>query len=57
MCFEYRANEKAVSANGQKERSQADVVDPADSSARYFLQSMHLEFCAAATEVSLADPA
>ncbi len=41
----------------QPDRSQADVIDANDPSACYFLKSIELEFCAAAEQVSLADPA
>ena len=51
------AHAKIVKATSPPDQSQADVIDPSDPSARYFLKLMELDFCASATSVSLADPA
>lgn len=51
------AHEKMSKTTSLQDRSQAEVVDPSNPSARYFLQSLQLDFVAAAADVSLADPA
>lgn len=51
------AHAKMTNGVSQPDRSQADVVDPSDPSARYFLKQIELEFCASAACVSLKDPA
>jgi monoamine oxidase len=49
------AHEKAANTSNIQDRSQADVVDPSNPSANYFLQSEHPSNVSAA-DVSLADP-
>ena len=50
------AHESSLNTSDIPDRSQASAIDADNPSAAYFRQAMHMEFTAAAADISLTDP-